>query len=455
MSQAVESPAPVDTPHTPPGVSRPSVSSSPAPLWAVLSFTFLNSLGSGVVTTGIVFLAEAAYGFDRTDNYWLALLLGVTYIVGALGASPMIRRLRGVFPGLTPRAIIAWLMAFAGSLCALPWLARAMSPSTEPTAGSWAVWVLVGIYGPLTGVLWPMVESFLSGGRSGNTLRRATGRFNISWSSALVVAFVAMTPLVQLAPLLVILILGGVHIGSIALLRWFPGTPAAHIHEHHEPHPPVYRSLLSVMRLLLPTSYVLYSALNPYLQPAFESLGIQKSRHTIVAATWLLARVITMVAFERFSGWHGRWWVPIVGGILLTAGFAVTVLSPQFIEPVPPDAADILIIHARQVANLATAFAILGLVVFGVGMGVIYCAAIYYAMEVGSAEVDAGGKHEALIGVGYTLGPAIALLATGGVAAGVLTEGRFAISVVAGTGLIAAPVILLAIVRSLKHRPPG
>jgi hypothetical protein len=418
-------------PHLDP-VRTPSGSAGPTPLWAVLTFTFLNSLGSGVVTTGIVFLAASAYGFGRTDNYWLGLLLGVTYIVGALSAGPLIRKLQAMVPGLSPRGILAGLMVIAGLLCAVPYVARAMSTSSDPKSGAWAVWVLVGIYGPLTGVLWPLVESFLSGGRSGKELRTATGRFNISWSSALVVAFVAMAPLVREAPLLVILLLGGVHIGSAALLAKFPPSPAAHVHEHHEPHPPVYASLLSVMRLLLPTSYVLYSALNPYLPVAFAALGIDKSMHTIVAATWLLARVITMVTFERMESWHGRWWVPIVGGLLLMAGFAMTVLSPQV-----------------GGGGTGIAVGVAGLVVFGVGMGVIYCAAIYYAMEVGSAEVDAGGTHEALIGVGYTLGPTIALLATAGVHYELLSESRFAISVVIGTGLFAAPVVILAIVRSL------
>ena len=43
----------------------------------------------------------------------------------------------------------------------------------------------------------------------------------------------------------------------------------------------------------------------------------------------------------------------------------------------------------------------------------IYTGAIYYAMAVGHSEVDAGGTHEALIGVGYTVGPACGLVAGG------------------------------------------
>ena len=48
----------------------------------------------------------------------------------------------------------------------------------------------------------------------------------------------------------------------------------------------------------------------------------------------------------------------------------------------------------------------------GAGLGIVYYAALYYAMAVGRAEVDAGGTHEALIGAGYTVGPSAGLLGT-------------------------------------------
>ena len=60
---------------------------------------------------------------------------------------------------------------------------------------------------------------------------------------------------------------------------------------------------------------------------------------------------------------------------------------------------------------LAPTWPILGasLALFGAGHGVVYYAAIYYAMSVGHAAVDASGTHEGLIGVGYALGPAVGL----------------------------------------------
>jgi hypothetical protein len=50
-----------------------------------------------------------------------------------------------------------------------------------------------------------------------------------------------------------------------------------------------------------------------------------------------------------------------------------------------------------------------GLIIFGVGMGLTYYAALYYSLAVGHAAVEAGGTFEALIGFGYFAGPLLGL----------------------------------------------
>jgi uncharacterized membrane protein YuzA (DUF378 family) len=57
--------------------------------------------------------------------------------------------------------------------------------------------------------------------------------------------------------------------------------------------------------------------------------------------------------------------------------------------------------------NLATILA--GFAPLGAGVGVVYYAALYYAMAVGRAQVEAGGTHEGLIGAGYAAGPLVGL----------------------------------------------
>lgn len=418
-----------------PGTLHPS---TPTPLRAVFAFTFLNSLGGGVVTTGFAFLAESAYGFKAADNYLLGLGQGVTYIIGALGVGPVLSLAMRRSPRVTARLVLAGLMAALAGLCLLPWIIQ-----HQGKGSSWPFWVLVLGYSALTGVLWPIVESYMSGGRSGAELRAATGMFNVVWSSALVVAYLAMAPLLEGRPLEVVVGVGAVHLASAALLLAFASKPAAHIAEHHVAPPENYPRLLGVFRMQLPTSYLFYSALTPFLPVACRSLEVEQGWQTPLASVWLGSRVATFVVMQRWHGWHGRWTTAWAGALMLLAGFAGAVLTPRL----------------GGLAGREIGIAALGvtLAVFGVGMGVVYCSALYYALSVGQAEVDAGGKHEALIGLGYLGGPACGLLAIGATQAGrgerieALAGGRFEVVMMVLVAALASTIVVASLVRALGH----
>jgi hypothetical protein len=402
--------------------ARPGVS----PLWAVFAFTFANSLGSGVVTNGIVYMAKNGYGFTDAQNAWLMVLLGVTYIAGALGTQPLVKVLRRA--GIRTRGVLIGVMVLAALLCAVPqsalWLGLGRAP--------WTVWLLVGVYSPLTGVLWPLVESYVSGGRSGLTLRAVTSRWNVCWSSAVVAATFGISSFVQSQPAITILLLGLVHLACLGPLALLAPDPAPHLPEEHEPHPPVYAKLLVTFRLLLPMSYIVSSALGPYLPRAMaaDALNVPVERQAMVGASWLVARVLIFLVLNRWHGWHGRWYPAVLGGLLLVGGFGAAV----FAKP------------AGSVALL-----IAGLAMLGTGMAVVYSGALYYALEVGQSEVEAGGKHEALIGTGYTVGPGILLLAGYGVSSGVLPENRFEPVVLGVVGTIAVIVALTVMHRVMTQ----
>lgn len=401
-------------PATP--AARPAIPSGPSPLWAVQGFTFLNSIGTGVVTNGIFFLTEQGYGFSKLENFALALMLGISYIVGALGAGPLLARLR-LLTGVSARAVLAALMVIMAALCALPAAAQFFGGAGAGANGkiaAWPIWVLVTVYSPLTGMLWPIVESFLSGGRAGPRLRSAMGQWNIVWSSAIVVAYWGIAPLIQDHPARAILLLGLTHLAGAALLLAFNREPGRHVAEHHEPHPPVYRALLSTFRVLLPASYFVSSALNPLLPEVMGRFELTPAWATRLATSWLLARVVTFLVLERWQGWHGRWSMPIIGGGLLLLGFAASVVAPRL-----------------SLGPGGLALELVGLAIFGVGMATIYTGAIYYAMEVGHAQVEAAGAHEALIGVGYTAGPLCGIFASGGIHLGLIAEANFEIVVLA------------------------
>lgn len=388
-----------------------------AALGPVMWLTFINSMGTGVVTNGIYFLAKSAYGLGTKGNFALGVVLGLTYIGGALAVGRVLAWTKRS-PSATMRGAFSIILVACGLLCLVP-LAAQMAGLTGP----WPAWVLVGVYSPLTGCVWPITEAYLSGGRRGESLRRALGMFNVVWSTALVAAMWAIGPLVKERPLEVIAVLGVLHVLTVVIVRVLPAEPAAHAHEDHEPHPAVYERLLAAHRLLLPMGYLIVSTMSPYLPTAFERMGIAAGWHTPLTATWHASRVGGFLWLQRDHRWHGRWWAPVMATATLVAGFAMVMLAPKFSTPTSGDWPVVMFVA--------------GLALLGLGVSTVYTGALYYAMAVGGSDVDAGGTHEALIGVGYTVGPGIGLVATVAIEANVLRESSFEWLVVSAIAVLA------------------
>jgi hypothetical protein len=357
------------------------------PLAAALVFAGLNSFAAGTATMGVFFVAKKAFGFGEARNYGLGLVVGATYVVGALAAA---RVPRGVVrAGSSVRAYLALLTGALALACLAPFVWRE----------GFVLFLFLAVYAPITGLFWPLVESYLSGGRRGARLRSAVGRFNVVWSAGVALGLLVETLFLHEdsgadRALLLFPLLALMHGASLVLLLAFPGAPARHEDDAHAV-PPSYRGLLGIHRLLLALTYFVMYTLSPYLPRLVETLGIGATWHTPLASVWMFARVVTFLGMERWHGWHGRFATALLGALALVFGFAAIVLAPLAAPGAP-----------------AVALFTLGLVAFGAGAAALYTAALYYVMEVGAAGVDAGGSHEALIGLGYTLGPACGLFVT-------------------------------------------
>ncbi|MBN4052694.1 hypothetical protein JYU07_00255 [Roseiflexus sp. AH-315-K22] len=336
---------------------------------AVLAFVFVNSLGTGAVTLGVFFLARETFGYGPYELFLLGALIGVAYIPGAAAVGPALDRLRRRYDAVNARRVMGGLMLLLGGVCFLPAAVVGRvgqgAEGTQPGEGGWSLWVFLGCYALLSGALWPIVESYVSGGRRGAALRRAVGRFNVVWASAVVLVMWAMAPLVETDPLRVLTLLGFVHIGAIGLLWRMGAEPGEHVEDAHEPHPPVYHRLLAVFRVELIASYIVISALAPFLAFALPRLGVSGAGATPIASVWMIARLLTFLGMERWGGWHGRWSVFFVSGALMLGGFAACVWASM--------------IGTGEGLTMLVA----GLIACGVGLGGIYAAALYYVMEVG------------------------------------------------------------------------
>jgi hypothetical protein len=218
-------------------------------------------------------------------------------------------------------------------------------------------------------------------------MRKSIGWWNIAWMISVAAVMFAMAPLMKNHASMALVGLGGMNLLAICVLPWFASTPA-----HHEESmamevvPQEYPALLQGARILLPLSYIICGVLSPLLPFVLSGLEVTVFWQTPIAAVWMLSRVVVTGVMWHWATWHGRWSVHWIAVLSMAFGF-------------------VGILVAQDLAML-----IIGLAVFGGGMGMIYYAALYYAMSVGRAKVDAGGTHEALIGSGYMFGPLVGLV---------------------------------------------
>jgi hypothetical protein len=347
------------------------VSPAASPLWAALALTALNSFSTGAISYGLFFIAHEQYNFNAQRNLLLGLLMGASYILGAVSISPLLRATLAKRHTISTRSVLLLLQLGLSLTIAIPGIVR-----IEP-----ALWFSLPVYMILIGGVWPITESYISGGKKAQPLRHAISAFNVTWASAVIVAMWLIAPLLNINPLASLLLIAVIHSLCIPLMFALKPEPGHHTHLDPTPHPPIYNALLPVFRGLLFSSYLLGAVLSPLLPHRFDSLNIVAVWAAILTSSWMASR-ITMFTFLGFwHGWHGRWRTVIWTATLLLGGFALALLAQN---PV---------------------LLVLGLLLFGLGMGGIYTAALYYAMSVGSSQVDAGSKHEAFIGLGFTLGP--------------------------------------------------
>lgn len=373
---------------------------------AALIVAALASTAGGLVTHGLYFLTSTAWGFDDHDNLLLAVALFVVYVPAALAAGPLARRIGARAALLGANAL---MIGAAAALLTRP-----------PVA---VLLVAAPAYNAAAGLMWPLIEAYVAGGRHGAPLQRAIGAFNLTWASTLapalwIVALAGDRVEIGFAALLVL------HLVALPALLRLPADPPPADPEAAAPHVGAhYPFLLRAARALLPVSYLLLDTLAPLLPGVWARAGVAAGPAAALSSTWMLARLVVFAAMYRVAGWRGRWAVLGVGAALFVAGFAAAL------------------------SGAAPAVVLAGLVAFGVGQGMVYYAALYYGMAVGHGQVESGGWHEAVIGLGYLGGP---LLALGGLWVGVPPV--HAVGAVASAGVAAS---LLPWWRARRLAPSG
>jgi hypothetical protein len=363
-----------------------------SPALRLTCITLLESFAATTVMRGVYFLTRFELDFSAGENLAMALGFGVAYVIGAMSSHPLSVRLGErrllaltVFGQLVLHAVLfaRYSIGDTGSAYDL------LRPLLERCPTGNLVFVGSTLLAGLGALKWPVVESYVSAGQTPASTAKAVGRFNITWASTVPLCLVIAGPLIRWWPSGLFGLPALVNLASLYLIGSLALRPSHLASDHPDRPTPLelvrLRALLISGRWLLTSSYALLWVLAAILPAILESFGLSVQVATALAALIEAARLATFIGMERYHGWHNRL-SPLVASLVgMPAGFLMVLLG-----------ADLGVVVAGEI-------------IFGLAGGMAYFVALYYAMVVKNASVDAGGAHEGMIGVGFVMGPAAAL----------------------------------------------
>lgn len=330
-------------------------------------------MASIFASRGVYFVTFREFNFSQADNLLLALCSGIAYVAGALPSHRLAVRFgdRRMMFFVIAMQIIALMLMFY-------W----------PTVPG--IYLGTIIFQFFNATLWPIVESYVSASRSPRETARALGRFNMTWSLSTPLAVIWMGPIIKELNVWLFSIAAMLFIVT-GLLTFFLQPRIAHLPDGHPDRLPVdrlrrCRELMISSRWLLLYCYAMFFLLVPLFPELFDRLGYDIEAKTRLASIIDFARWVTFIVLHFVPWWHDRASVLWACIVLVPASVILVLLVPNAV----------VIIGAE--------------IVFGICEGVVYYAALYYAMVVKNASVGAGGAHESLIGLGYSIGPVCGLI---------------------------------------------
>ncbi|MDP6634707.1 MAG: MFS transporter [Phycisphaerae bacterium] len=334
----------------------------------LLLITFFESFVTILDERGVYFFCKERLGFDSAENLWLALTFGAGYVLAAWRAH-WLASLIGERRQMT--IVIALLV------CVHVWLYFFVSPLV--------MFVAMGLLGLGNGAKWPVLEGFLASGLTPARTAQVMGRFNITWAAAVPLALAAAGPLISIHPTALFVVGGAMSLVGLGMTFLLPANPAPPLPPatggaRHE-HPEHLTGLLVASRWIMLAVYIAVFVFAPLAPRIFEKLGCSRQLAPATSGLLDVMRFAAFVSLGLWRGWRGRArWLGVTM-LALPAGFFMVILG----------------------SNIAVV--IVGEMLFGFAAGMSYSSAMYCAMVVKEASVDAGGGHESMIGLGLMIGP--------------------------------------------------
>jgi len=133
----------------------------------IVPAAFMNSMGIGTMSLGILFVVKDLYGAAPALVASLGAMWSLSYFTGCI----VLRRVAARFK---PRTSMIIMSVLSASIL----FAFLLKP------GLWQAFVAFSVYGFFTAFFWPPLMGWLSQGHEGAELNKATSLFSLSWSVA-------------------------------------------------------------------------------------------------------------------------------------------------------------------------------------------------------------------------------------------------------------------------------
>jgi predicted MFS family arabinose efflux permease len=339
----------------------------------------LNSFTTVIFLNYLYFLTRDVFGFDNKRNLALAALLGLVYTFAAWQAGKFAQR-RGYFTALKTGFILlsaAYVLGFIFQDIIGLILAAMMAS--------------IG-----TCFIWPTLEALVSENETADRVPHLVGIYNVVWAVSNASAFFIGGTLIKIFGFKVIVVLPlMLTLVMLAMVVWLQKEAANIGHGRKEsstiatpvdperPSPVVAACFLRMAWLANPFAYIGINTLIAVIPGIAAKFQLSPMGAGFVCSLWCFVRLGTFVGLWRWTGWHYRFHWLAGAFALLVVSFATILMSPSLI-----------------VLMLAQAF-------FGSAIGLIYYSSLFYSMDAGDAKGEHGGIHEAVIGVGNCVGPAV------------------------------------------------
>jgi predicted MFS family arabinose efflux permease len=342
----------------------------------------LEGLGSFAVAFYfyyIFFFMRDQFGFTSKDNLAFAALNGLVYIFFSWQAGRFAQRC-GYFNALKLGFSVMIFALAVGSLL-----------NSVPAIVMDTVLLTIGMC-----FLWPPIEALVSEGEDATGLPRMVGTYNVVWAATNALALFGGGTLVEkfgfktlfLLPLVILIAeLVAVFwlekqaddVASAAASRPVVTLPP----DPHRPSPAKTKAFLTMAWLANPFAYIAINTFIPMLPTLAAHFHLSPMFAGFACSLWCFVRLGTFIVLWLWTDWHYRFRWLVTAFATLIVSFAAILIVPNLV--------------AVLVAQIF----------FGAAIGLIYYSSLFYSMDAGKNKGEHGGIHEAAIGVGNFVGPAL------------------------------------------------